>query len=252
MACSYTSGGDVGILRHIVLHDAGDGHRVPISYQVADVVLRRRASAYRPPKPPVGSQASRLMMAPPSSSVRGRPPTRSRICTKRCSCLSVLSAHQLQAMLGAAIGTRWAILWSRWHNPCKFSGHPSPPQLRPRPQSLRLLAGSVGLHAHDGVEAIHLAVLLIDDVVDGVLQPQAREQQGGAAGDADDGHEETALVAEQVSCTSPSTLNVILLHSGRDALEQDALAGLRRTRQHQRSRALAQGGSRREPGCGHA
>ena len=31
--------GDVGILRHIVLHDAGDGHHVPISYQVADVVL---------------------------------------------------------------------------------------------------------------------------------------------------------------------------------------------------------------------
>ena len=43
--------------------------------------------------------------------------------------------------------------------------------------------GFVGIHAHDGVEAIHLAVLLIDDVVDGVLQPQAREQQRGAAGE---------------------------------------------------------------------
>ena len=32
-------GGDIGVLRHIVLHDAGDGHRVPVSYQVADVVL---------------------------------------------------------------------------------------------------------------------------------------------------------------------------------------------------------------------
>ena len=73
--------------------------------------------------------------------------------------LSVLSAHQLQAMLGAAIGSASNLVLGG--NPCKFLAIRAH---RIRDRILGLLAGFVGIHAHDGVEAIHLAVLLIDEV----------------------------------------------------------------------------------------
>ena len=49
------------------------------------------------------------------------------------------------------------------------------------------------------VEMLYLPELLLDDVVDATSQAQAREQQCRATCDADDRHEEAALVAEEVA-----------------------------------------------------
>ena len=46
---------------------------------------------------------------------------------------------------------------------------------------------------------LYLPELLLDDVVDAISQAQAREQQCRATCDADDRHEEAALVAEEVA-----------------------------------------------------
>ena len=46
---------------------------------------------------------------------------------------------------------------------------------------------------------VQLAELLAHDVPDGIPQAEAGEQQGGAARDADDRHEEPLLVADEVA-----------------------------------------------------
>ena len=107
--------------------------------------------------------------------------------------------------------------------------------------SLALVVCGVVLLGDDDVVVHQLAVLHIDDVVDGILQPQARQQKRRAAGDAHARHDETALVAEDVAErhlprereTAPQ---------GPDALQQNALAGLGRRRLHEGGRGLAQGG----------
>jgi len=43
------------------------------------------------------------------------------------------------------------------------------------------------------------AVLAVDDVPDGIMQAKAHEEQGRAARDANDRHEEAPLVAEEVA-----------------------------------------------------
>ena len=110
-----------------------------------------------------------------------------------------------------------------------------------------LVRRAIGVHTDDGVVMIELAILLVDDVVDGVLQPQAREQKRRTAGDAHDRHDEAALVAEEVARSDlPGERQAVPQRA--DALEQDALAGLRGTRQHEERRALAQRRGRGEPG----
>lgn len=71
------------------------------------------------------------------------------------------------------------------------------------------------------VEVLDLPELLLDDVVDTITQAQAREQKRRATGDADDGHEEAPLVAEEVACRNLAREREPA-PDGPDALEQDA------------------------------
>ncbi len=118
-----------------------------------------------------------------------------------------------------------------------------------------LIIRRIGGHADNSVVVIKLAVLLVDDVVDGVLQPQARKQKRCTASDAHDRHDKAALVAEEVARSDLPGERQAAPH-GTDALEQDAFASLRSTRQHEERRALTQrrGGSEpsRDYGDSHA
>ena len=217
---------------------------MPIPHQVADAILVVERQGVADGNPQL---AGKLLADDGAAAIERERPTTCAFAHlhETLQLLRVLGADQLQAMLGAAIGGASDLV---------LSGNPSELLViradRIRHRILSRLVGFVGIHAHNGVEAIHFAVLLIDDVVDGVLQPQACEQQRGAARDADDSHEEAALVAEQVSRRDlPAERHPAPQRA--DALEQDALARLRGTRQHQRCGALAQGGRRREPRCGH-
>ena len=115
---------------------------------------------------------------------------------------------------------------------------------------LALRVSGVGVHAHGRVVVVELAELLVDDVVDGVLEPQAREQQRGAAGDADDGHAQAALVAEEVARRDLPAEGHPAPHRPH-ALEQDALAGLRGAREHELGGLLAQRRGHGGPGRSH-
>ena len=107
--------------------------------------------------------------------------------------------------------------------------------------------GNVGIHADDGVVVVQLAVLLIDNVVDGILQTKAREQQTRAARNADNRHKEAALVAEEVARGNlPAERHAAPERT--NALKQNALAGLRRARQHKGRRLFAQRRHGREQG----
>ena len=117
-------------------------------------------------------------------------------------------------------------------------------------RSLFLRRGDIFVHAHDRVVVVQLAKLLVDDVVDGILQAKARKKQSRAAGDADDGHAEASLIAEEVARgnlpregqSTPNRTN---------ALQQNALASLGRTREHERRGLLAQGGRHGKPSGQH-
>ena len=110
-----------------------------------------------------------------------------------------------------------------------------------------VVAGDVVLERDGGVVLDDLAELLVDDVVDGVGEPQPREQQRRASCNADHGHDEALLVAEQVAERH-------LPRKGepapqrRGALQQDAPARFRGARQHEGGRPLAQRGPCRRPG----
>ena len=113
--------------------------------------------------------------------------------------------------------------------------------------SLALVICSIVLLGDDDVVVHQLAVLHVDDVVDGILQPQARQQKRRAAGDAHARHDETALVAEDVAERHlPREREAA--PQGPDALQQNALAGLGRRRLHEGGRSLAQGGRGGGPG----
>ena len=108
--------------------------------------------------------------------------------------------------------------------------------------------GNIGIHAHDGVVVVQLAILLVDDVVDGVLQAKASEQKPRATRNADNRHEETALIAEEVARGDlPAERHAAPQRT--NAFEQNAFAGLRRARQHKGRRLFAQGGHRGEQRC---
>ena len=115
---------------------------------------------------------------------------------------------------------------------------------------IALRVGGIGVHAHGHVVVVELAELLVDDVVDGVLEPQAREQQRRAAGDADDSHAQAALVAEQVARRDLPAEGHPAPHRPH-ALEQDTLAGLRGAREHELGGLLAQGRGHGSPGRDH-
>ena len=118
-----------------------------------------------------------------------------------------------------------------------------------------LIIRRIGGHADNSVVVIELAVLLVDDVVDGVLQPQACEQERRAAGDAHDCHDKATLVAEEVARGDLPGERQATPH-GADTLEQNALARLGRARKHEERRSLTQrrGGSEpsRDYGDSHA
>ena len=113
---------------------------------------------------------------------------------------------------------------------------------------LLALFRSLVARAHHEVIVVDIVELLVDDVVDGILQAKPRQQQRRTAGNADDGHEETPLIAEYVARRdfpgerkpAPQRAN---------PLEQNALARLRRARQHKRCRGLAQRRVRRKTRC---
>ena len=111
-----------------------------------------------------------------------------------------------------------------------------------------LLFVQLVLERDDGVVLDDLAILDVDDVIDGIVQPEPREQQSRASRNADDGHDETLLVAEDVAARHfPREGKALPQRS--DPLEQDALARFRSARQHEGRRLLAQRGSNRSP-CG--
>lgn len=58
--------------------------------------------------------------------------------------------------------------------------------------------GNIGIHAHDGVVVVQLAILLVDDVVDGVLQAKTGEQKTRATCNANNRHEETGAYSGRV------------------------------------------------------
>ena len=98
-----------------------------------------------------------------------------------------------------------------------------------------VVVGRVVLLGDDDVVVHQLAVLHVDDVVDGVLQPQARQQKGRAAGDADDRHDEGGACSGRCCGTSPSTRTTGGATEGRCA-PADALAGLGSRRLHEGGR----------------
>ena len=87
----------------------------------------------------------------------------------------VLGHHELHAMFGARVGRDCDIV-ARGHprERVGFAAHH-------RGQVVLGVLAGFRVHAHDGVEVVDLAVLLVDDVVDGVLQAQTRQQQRRAA-----------------------------------------------------------------------
>ena len=103
------------------------------------------------------------------------------------------------------------------------------------------------IEAHRRVKVNDGPILAVDDVPDGVVQAKANEQQGRAAGDADDRHEEAPLVTEEVAEGNLPGKGEAAPH-GDDALEQDALARLGRARQHEGGRHLTQARDDRAPG----
>ena len=62
-----------------------------------------------------------------------------------------------------------------------------------------LILCNVGIQPHGGIIDRHLIKLLVEDGEDGVVKAKAGDDQGGTAADADDGHPEPLLIAEQVA-----------------------------------------------------
>ena len=121
------------------------------------------------------------------------------------------------------------------------------------PHRFEIPVGRVRVQADDGVVVLDRPELVVDDVPNRIMQAEADEHQRRAAADADEGHEETPLVAEDVPAGDlPGERHPPPQRS--DVFEQDTLAGLRRTRQHQPGGGLAQAGHHGEPGAqqGHA
>ena len=80
-------------------------------------------------------------------------------------------------------------------------GHPVGHQGVGFEEVVDLLPLILRLHAEAGQQVVveDVIKLAADDVVNGVLQPVAGEHQGGAAGDADEGHRHPLGVAEEVA-----------------------------------------------------
>ncbi|MCH4845207.1 hypothetical protein LF912_00440 [Bifidobacterium longum] len=95
--------------------------------------------------------------------------------------------------------------------------------------------------ARDGdghVIALDLAELDVDDVPDRVVQAEADEHQRRAAADADDGHEEAPLVAQDVARADlPGERHAPPQRA--DMFQQDAPAGLGRLGRHERGGTVA-------------
>ena len=101
---------------------------------------------------------------------------------------------------------------------------------------------------HLRVRHLYLIELRLREPRDRVLEPEAREQQGHAAPDSENHHDEALFVAEDVPDGD-------LAHEGhpvpdgRDPLQKDSLAGFRRLGPKKRGGALPQRAAAGEIGC---
>ena len=122
----------------------------------------------------------------------------------------------------------------------------------------RRLSGTVGQHRilQNELCVIHgdtaIVKLLIDDSADGIIESEARQQQGCAARHAKRCHQEATLVTEDIAhCHLRG--EVQMLPDKRDLLQQHTLARLGRARAHQLRRAGGQlliAGEEGSPHCG--
>ena len=95
-------------------------------------------------------------------------------------------------------------------------------------------------HDHEVIaQHARLAVLAIGKRDHGVADAKAADEQGHTAGDADDRHEEAALVAEDVA-RGHLVQKAQAAPDGTNALKKDAASGLGRLGAHERGRRFAQ------------
>jgi hypothetical protein len=185
--------GHEGVVADIVLDDAGHGHRVGGGRGVAQIVLLGEGDGIARRKP----QLHRELLG------NDRPLGRQRHRLAACALAEVPQVLESRGILGGhdgghglgtvgALGDHGGLRGAHRHGQLRRIGQDGVGRL-PR------TAVGIGLLAYHHVVVHQLAVLHVDDVVDGVLQPQARQQQRRAAGDADHGHDQAPLVAEDIA-----------------------------------------------------
>ena len=182
-------------MRHVVLHNARHAHLAAFARRVANgvFVVNRDGIAHR------NAQLHRELLAYKHAFIVNREGLVAHARAQRVEVaefLRILRHVQLDALVDIIRRARSAHNFILGKHPCLRTfgvgldafGH-----------GILFDIGNIGIHAHDGVVVVQLAILLVDDVVDGVLQTKTGEQKPCAARNANNRHEETALIAEEVA-----------------------------------------------------
>ena len=183
------------VLRHVVLHNTRHAHLAAFAHRVTNgiFVVNRDGIAHR------NAQLRRELLAYEHAFIVNREGLVAHARAQRVEVaefLRILRHVQLDALVDTIRRARSAYNFILGKHPCLRTFGVG---LDAFCHGILFGIGNIGIHAYDGVVVVQLAILLVDDVVNGVLQTKTGEQKTRATCNANNRHEETALIAEEVA-----------------------------------------------------